>query len=134
MPLDIRGLVPLIMVFDMPTSLGFYRDVLGFDVVQDSGQRDESVWVMLEQGGARLMLNTAYEAAERPVVPDATRCRSHSDTCLYFGCPDPAAAYRFLTSKGLRLDPPGITAYGMNQLYVRDPDGYDLCFQWPAQP
>jgi len=21
----------------------------------------------------------------------------------------------------------------MKQLYVRDPDGYGLCFQWPAQ-
>ena len=32
MPIETRGLVPLLFVFDMPTSLRFYRDVLGFEV------------------------------------------------------------------------------------------------------
>jgi hypothetical protein len=27
---------------------------------------------------------------------------------------------------------PKVAPYGMKQLYVRDPDGYNLCFQWPA--
>ena len=30
------GLTPLISVFDMPKSLAFYRDVLGFEVVSAS--------------------------------------------------------------------------------------------------
>jgi hypothetical protein len=29
-------------------------------------------------------------------------------------------------------DPPKVAPYGMKQLYVTDPDGYILCFQWPA--
>ena len=24
------------------------------------------------------------------------------------------------------------TSYGMKQLYLKDPDGYELCFQWRA--
>jgi hypothetical protein len=32
---------------------------------------------------------------------------------------------RELTWKSRRLRP-----YGMKQLYVRDPDGFGLCFQW----
>ena len=31
MALDLRGMCPLLEVFDMPTSLGFYCDVLGFE-------------------------------------------------------------------------------------------------------
>jgi hypothetical protein len=27
---------------------------------------------------------------------------------------------------------PVVQRYGMKQLYVRDPDGYSLCFQWKA--
>src|ERR1700758_5245128 len=34
MSLDLRGMTPLIQVFDMATSLKFYCDVLGFDIVQ----------------------------------------------------------------------------------------------------
>ena len=30
MPMDFRSLTPLIQVFDMPASIRFYRDVLGF--------------------------------------------------------------------------------------------------------
>jgi len=30
--MDIHGIAPLLQVFDMPTSLHFYRDVLGFTV------------------------------------------------------------------------------------------------------
>ena len=31
--IDIRGLAPLLQVFDMPTSIKFYCDVLGFEIV-----------------------------------------------------------------------------------------------------
>jgi glyoxylase I family protein len=37
MSMDFEGLTPLIQVFDMPTSIRFYRDVLGFDIVTASG-------------------------------------------------------------------------------------------------
>lgn len=40
MALQMRGLCPLLQVFDMPTSLAFYRDVLGFDFVQTSPPAD----------------------------------------------------------------------------------------------
>jgi glyoxylase I family protein len=30
------------------------------------------------------------------------------------------------------VKPPKVAPYGMKQLYVKDPDGYVLCFQWPA--
>jgi glyoxylase I family protein len=36
---QIQGLAPLLQVFDMPVALKFYRDVLGFEVVQASGER-----------------------------------------------------------------------------------------------
>jgi catechol 2,3-dioxygenase-like lactoylglutathione lyase family enzyme len=42
MCIEIRGMSPLLSVFDMPASLAFYRDVLGFEIVQDSGQADDS--------------------------------------------------------------------------------------------
>ena len=32
MPLDIRSLCPLLAMYDMPTSLRFYRDLLGFEI------------------------------------------------------------------------------------------------------
>jgi hypothetical protein len=31
------------------------------------------------------------------------------------------------------IEKPKIAPYGMKQMYLTDPDGYGICFQWPAQ-
>jgi hypothetical protein len=31
------------------------------------------------------------------------------------------------------VQPPKVAWYGMKQLYLRDPDGYLICFQWPER-
>jgi glyoxylase I family protein len=121
---------PLLSVFDMPTSLGFYRDLLGFEVVGDSGKGDESSWVWLRLNGCDLMLNDQYEPGHVPEAPPSERTRWHHDTCLYFRCPDPDAAYDYLLAKGVDLSTPSVAPYGMKQLYLNDPDGYNICVQW----
>jgi hypothetical protein len=40
--------------------------------------------------------------------------------------------YEHLHAHGVASKPPKVAPYGMKQLYVDDPDGYKLCFQWPA--
>jgi glyoxylase I family protein len=94
--IPIQGLVPLLEVFDMPRSIAFYRDVLGFEVVSTSEPGDYFDWALLRLNEVELILNTAYERHERPAAPDPVRI-----------------------------------AYGMRQVYVTDPDGFGLCFQWP---
>ena len=130
---EIQGMTPLISVFDMPRSLAFYRDILGFEIVTDSGDGDNSSWVWLRWQGVDLMLNDQYEPGHVPPAPPAERTKWHHDTCLYFGCPDTDTAYEYLRSKGVELNPPKVAPYGMKQLYFHDPDGYNLCFQWSAK-
>jgi len=134
MGIEVRGLVPLLQVFDMPTSIKFYRDVLGFEVAATSKPGSDDVgWAMLKLDGAELMLNTAYDDDMRPPVPDPARVAAHDDTAIYFGCPDVDAAYQHLLDRGMDVEEPKIAHYGMKQLYLKDPDGYVLCFQWQAK-
>jgi uncharacterized glyoxalase superfamily protein PhnB len=133
MGIEIRGMAPLLQVFDMPTSIAFYREVLGFEVVSTSKPRGGRFdWALLKLNGVELMLNTAYEDEARPPAPDSTRTAAHDDTEIYFGCPDVDAAYAHLRSRGMNVSEPKVAPYGMKQMYVHDPDGYNLCFQWPA--
>ncbi len=134
MAVSICGLAPLLQVFDMPTYLKFYRDVLGCEIVEPLGQGDEMAWVLLRLNQIDLMLNTAYEKHHRPPAPDPARQAAHRDTTIYFGCSDVDGVYRHLLAKGIQVKEPQVAPYGMRQLYVRDPDGYGLCFQWPATP
>src|SRR6185436_6241695 len=136
MKVELHGMAPLLQVFDMPRAVAFYRDLLGFELVSASPERgpDDFDWCLLRREGIEVMLNTAYEQDSRPAAPDPARAASHDDTCLYFGCRDLDEIYRHLTEHGHPAKGPKVAPYGMRQLYLHDPDGYGLCFQWPAEP
>jgi catechol 2,3-dioxygenase-like lactoylglutathione lyase family enzyme len=132
MAISFGGPCTLLQVFDMPTALRFYRDVLGLAVTSQSQPGDNFGWGLLRGKGVELMLNTAYEEDSRPATPDPARVAAHGDTCLFFGCEDLDGVYQHLRTYGLKVNPPKVAPYGMKQLYVTDPDGYGLCFQWPV--
>ena len=134
MAVEIDGMTPLLQVFDMPTSLKFYCDVLGFEIVASDGNTvaPNHNWVWLRLNGTDLMLNTAYEQDDRPPSADAQRLASHRDTALFFGAPNVDAVYAHMRSKGIKVTEPKVAPYGMKQLYLSDPDGFQLCFQWRA--
>jgi glyoxylase I family protein len=133
MAIDVRGMTPLIQVYDMPTSLAFYCDMLGFEVHSSSQPVPNCGWAWLKLNGIDLMLNTAYEEEYRPPVQDPSRILAPDDTCLFFGCPDVDGAYAYLISRGIDAKPPKVAPYGVKQLYVKDPDGFGICFQWSAR-
>jgi len=136
MGIELSGCCPLLQVFDMPTALAFYCDALGFEVVSDSDNAPaasrEFGWCSLRRKGTELMLNTAYDEGERPGKPDAARVAAHGDTCLYFGWEDLDGLYAELRAKGANAREPKVAPYEWKQLYVTDPDGFGLCFQWPV--
>ncbi|MCA9222597.1 MAG: VOC family protein, partial [Planctomycetales bacterium] len=131
-PPEIHSLCPLLQVFDMPLSLAFYRDVLGFEVVQQSSPGDSCDWVWLKCNAAQLMLNTMFESDSRPAIPNEVRNGHHGDTGLFIETPHVDTMYEFLIRRGFAVEPPVVRPYGMKQLYLKDPDGYGICFQWPA--
>ena len=132
MSIPVNGVTALLEVFDMPTSVAFYRDKLGFAVAQTSGPGDDFTWALLALGGAHLMLNTAYDEGERPTEPEDARVAAHTDTALFFQCQDVDAAHRHLRAKGVEVEEPRLTDYGMRQIWLKDPDGFRLCFQSPS--
>jgi glyoxylase I family protein len=133
MAIEIRGLAPLLQVYDMPAALKFYCEGLGFEMVATDGKPAPDLdWVLLRLNGFELMLNTAYERDHRPPAPDPARIAAHQDATVYFGCPDVDAAYAYLQGKGINSEKPRVARYGIKQLYLKDPDGYLLCFQWKA--
>jgi catechol 2,3-dioxygenase-like lactoylglutathione lyase family enzyme len=136
--IEFDGLCPLLQVFDMPKSVNFYREVLGFELVGNSPivkspQGDYFHWAMLRRDGITLMLNTAYDEGERPPSPDAARFAAHGDTALFFGCSDTDANFRQLLPYDVKvLEKPFVTAYNMKRFTIADPDRYNLSFQEPV--
>ena len=130
--MKIHHVTTLLQVFDMPRSVAFYRDVLGFTIVSQSEDGENFHWALLKLGEAALMLNTAYEEDERPVAPEPARLTAHGDTVLYFSCNNVHEVYEHLSKLGWEAQRPQQAEYGMWQVYTTDPDGFQLCFQHPV--
>ena len=131
----------LMSVWDMPTTVQFYREQLGFEITQRSPtyavEKGAELfhWCMMRSGDVTIMLNTEYEEGERPAE------RPHQDdqrfgTWFYYGCPDVDLAYAKLQAAGVACKPPGLTQYGgkyaFRTLSLRDPDGRGITLQSPV--
>jgi uncharacterized glyoxalase superfamily protein PhnB len=127
-----RGLAPLLFVYDMDESITFYRDGLGFTLVATSGPPPIG-WAMLIRGDVTIMLNSEWEHGD-PRRPTTRPPRRDHKVSLYLGCDDVDAAHAELAARGVAAAPPKTASYGMRQLLITDPDGFDLVLQHPAKP
>lgn len=120
----LRQVWPLLLVRDLDQARQFYVDRLGFRVVDEAASAGRVFWLRLERDGVSLMLQQA-EAEDGDV---AGRTGGLS---LFLLCDNVDALHNELATQGLPLDAPQDAYYGMRQLFVTDPDGYQLCFETP---
>ena len=123
-------------VADIARSLGFYRDVLGFEITQRYGRQA----VFLSAGGYHhhIGLNTWESAGGSPPPPGATGL--YHVAILYPTRALLADALRRVLAAGIKLD--GAADHGVSDaLYLRDPDqnGVELYWdrpqeEWPRTP
>lgn len=104
-------------VADIERALGFWRDVLGFEVQQ---QREGAVFLSAGGYHHHIALNTWESAGGQPPAPGTTGL--YHVAILY---PDRATlgdALRRVKSAGIQID--GASDHGVSEaIYLRDPDG-----------
>lgn len=123
-------------VADLERALGFYHDVLGFEVMQRLGNQA----AFLSAGGYHhhIGLNT-WESANGEPAPPGTTGLYHT-AILYPTRALLADALRRVLAAGIELD--GASDHGVSEaIYLRDPDsnGVELYWdrppaQWPRTP
>jgi len=121
-PATVEQLWPLLFVSDIRRSLEFYSQALGFEVVGRAEGENGVFWCRLQRGGACLMLQQ-QDSARALAVPPAP------SVGFYFVCEDVDAVFAELVEKGLAVGPPAEAYYGMKQIHVPDPDGYEMVFE-----
>lgn len=120
---SVRELVPLLFVEDIDDSIAFYTDKLGFEIRMNWEPEEKIMWCQLERGSAALMLQPACSDE------DGSREERIKGVGFFFLCNDAQVMFEEFSANGLKLEPPRVAFYGMNQLFLKDPDGYELCFQ-----
>jgi catechol 2,3-dioxygenase len=105
-------------VADLERSIGFYRDVLGFELMQRMG--DQAAFLSAGGYHHHIGLNT-WESAGGPPPPPGTTGLYHF-AIRYPTRAGLARAVRGLVEAGIRID--GASDHGVSEaIYLRDPDG-----------
>ena len=118
---------PLLNVADIETSLGFWRDLLGFEEITRFESEGRLAFANLRSGEIQLMLNA------RGGDPDPRRARPHyTEAVIYFGVNSVHDFARDLRAKGFDAPDPEAQDYGVDEIVLRDPDGYEIAFTSPT--
>jgi catechol 2,3-dioxygenase len=112
-------------VANIERSLGFYRDVLGFEVMQLSG--DSAAFVSAGGYHHQIGLNTWESRGGSPPPPGTTGL--YHLAILYPTRRALARALRRVLEAGIR--PSGASDHGVSEaIYLRDPDGNGIELYW----
>jgi catechol 2,3-dioxygenase len=123
-------------VADLDRALAFYRDVLGFSLMQRYG--DQAAFIAAGGYHHHIGLNTWESRGGRPPAPGTTGL--YHTAILYPDRAGLADALRRLVEAGIRLD--GASDHGVSEaLYLSDPDGNGVELyrdrpeaEWPRNP
>ena len=114
----------MIYTADVPRSLHFYSDLLGFKIVETFEWHERTVYARLRAPGG-----TGTIALHMPEpgksVPQSDGMR------LYFEVKALAKLCKSLEAAGVTLKgPPKLMPWGWTHVYLDDPDGHEISLYW----
>lgn len=113
---------PMLSVVDLPRTMRFYVDGLGFRVTTTFG--NPPVWCEVARDDIAIMFNAPPRADVERDVPVKSK-----DYQVYYIHPDDVVAlHQEFGGRGVAVGDLRVTVYGMKEFEVRDPDGYWLWF------
>jgi catechol 2,3-dioxygenase-like lactoylglutathione lyase family enzyme len=119
--INIEGSATIFVVRDLPRSIAFYRDSLGFTVAFTYGE--PPMYAGVERGELLIHLQAAAHTKRQP-----------GHAAFYAFVDDLDALFEEFKTKGVELpNAPKDYPYGMRDFYFFDPDGNQLSFGMQAK-
>ena len=128
---QIGGATPLFIVRNVPATLRFYHDKLGFEVTFEGPEPNDIFFGIVQRDRAMLMFK---DIGVEP-VPNHTRDTGKGDARwdAYIYTPNPDALAAEFASRGVEfVKPLKETHDHLRGFEVKDPDGYILFFGRPS--
>jgi catechol 2,3-dioxygenase-like lactoylglutathione lyase family enzyme len=127
---EISAISPFFIVRDVPSSLAFYRDRLGFEITFQGPAPDDIFFGIVRRGGAQVLMKAVGVAPMPNYTRDVGKGIARWDAFLYVADPDALAAE--LASRNVVFSEPlKDTDDGLRGFEVEDADGYILFFGRP---
>lgn len=129
----ISSISPFFIVADVPATLSFYRNMLGFEVTFRGPSPEDEFFGIVRRGGATIMfkaLGVISDGEEVTVEPVPNYSRKPAFSCdAHLEVPDPDALAAEFASRGVEFSVPLTNSDdGLRGFVIRDIDGYGLFF------
>jgi catechol 2,3-dioxygenase-like lactoylglutathione lyase family enzyme len=116
----------MIYVKDVERGLGFYRDLMGFKLIEDFRYEGKSVYARLRAPGGDGTIALHEAGPGVPLASDGVR--------LYFEIRDLEGFCRKLQQKGFYITQlPRMMPWGWRHAYLNDPDGHEISIYWAGE-
>jgi len=116
----------MIYAKDVSRSLGFYRDLLGFKVVDEFQHDGILLYARLRAPGGDGTIALHLASPGSSITSDGVR--------LYFEIRDVDGFCRKLQAKGLYIpQTPRMMPWGWRHVYINDPDGHEISLYWAGE-
>ena len=124
---------PFFIVADVPATLAFYRDMLGFEVTFRGPTPDDEFFGIVRRDGAVIFFKALGEISDgKEVIVEPVPNYNRKPACswdAYLEVPDPDALAAEFASRGVRFSVPlGSGDDGLRGFVIEDIDGYGLFF------
>jgi catechol 2,3-dioxygenase-like lactoylglutathione lyase family enzyme len=116
----------MIYVKDVNRALAFYRDLLGFKLIEDFRYDGTPVYARLRAPGGDGTIALHQAGASASLVSEGVR--------LYFEVPNLDDFCRRLMAKGFYITQmPRQMEWGWRHAYLNDPDGHEISLYWAGE-
>src|SRR5215470_12583327 len=116
----------MVYAADMRRALGFYRDLLGFKLVDEFRHEDIPVYARLRAPGGDGTIALHLAGPGTPLASEGVR--------LYFEIREVDDFCRKLQAKGFYITQmPRMMPWGWRHAYLNDPDGHEISIYWAGE-
>jgi catechol 2,3-dioxygenase-like lactoylglutathione lyase family enzyme len=116
----------MVYVKDVQRALGFYRDLLGFKLIEDFRYEGKPVYARLRAPGADGTIALHMAGPDQSLASDGVR--------LYFEIRDLDGFCRKLQARDFYITQlPRMMPWGWRHAYLNDPDGHEISLYWAGE-
>ena len=116
----------MVYVKDVERGLRFYRDLLGFKLIEEFHYENKPVYARLRAPGGDGTIALHQAGPEVSVLSDGVR--------LYFEVPELDNFCRNLQQKRFHITQlPRMMPWGWRHAYLNDPDGHEISLYWAGE-
>ena len=118
----LTAVAPTLLVADMKKSIEYWKDKLGFELVNTFGENN---FAIMKRDNNYVMFGQVKDPSE---IKPYWKIREKTSN-IYFWTDDVETLYKEFKESGATIDWDLYTApYGVKEFGINDPDGYDIAF------